>query len=243
MEDYTKKCTKTGKKLLKTLPAQIEAMSTFVDSLAKEPAEVRSMMAAAAEQSRLDGSCNKAMSAILCDVQTHLLKTIDSLQTLERWITLNVPTMEDGGNFGADVQAAALKVVTTQRTELAKLLATLPDYHKDRAAALKDAVTTDQSKVTKSSSSTSKTKGGKADEAGDKVTESSSTDETSTTKAVLADYISFLVMVDTKWYFQFKTIATANLDGLAFVCDVVTKNKEKINKPKGENRGGGGYTY
>ena len=37
---------------------------------------------------------------------------------LERWISMLVPQMEDGNNFGVDVQSAILKVVRAFLDEL-----------------------------------------------------------------------------------------------------------------------------
>eukprot|EP00941_MAST-03F_sp_MAST-3F-sp1_P004491 g4491.t1 len=233
MEDYRKQCKKQGQKELKALPDKVAAAAEFTAKLNKSQKEVRSTMLAAAEKSRVDGSVNEAMAQLLSDVESQLLSTIDSFDTISRWIQLLVPKMEDGGNFGADVQGAALKVVTEARKKLLGHLDELVKYHKDRFAALKDAVSLDKSKKTTTSKSQSKTEGGKAEEAGDKTSTSTSNEETTTEKPVLADAVATLVTVDANWYYHLKLISSANLDSLAFVWDVVTKNIEKIKKPRG----------
>lgn len=244
MEAFSKTSKKAGIKALKDLPELVNAASAFSAQLEKTHEQVHVEAVKAAKKTSVDGSANDMLSKLLVTVQGQLVVTISHLELIMRWIKLNIPTMEDGGNFGADVQGAALKAVVEAHKVLDTHLASLPDYHKDRFAALKDSRKVTQSKVTKTSQSTTSTTGGKAEDAGDKTVKSKSVDTTDTEAAIFEDAFAFVVATDTKWFYKLRSIAVVNLDTLAFVCDVVNKNIQKIKNPRGTgSRGGGQYTY
>jgi hypothetical protein len=78
-----------------------------------------------------------------------------------------------------------------------------------------------------------------------KKTSSTSTKKTETTKSstatpvdVLPDYLSYLVSLDVKWYLYLKDSLRQAADSCLMVKDMVEKNREKIEHPKGGADGG-----
>merc|ERR1712078_406143 len=101
-------------------------------------------------------------NAELCELQTYArgeaAACVLDLRKIERFITLHVPKVEDGNNFGVAIQLEVAKLVKETGKECKSLLDALPAYHKDRAALLEKVfpkTTTETSEAT--SSSTTKT--------------------------------------------------------------------------------------
>merc|ERR1739845_7153 len=61
---------------------------------------------------------------------------MDNIQTLERFISLHVPQMEDGNNFGVTVQLTISKFLDETRENLCKQLEKVPSYYCSRAEAV-----------------------------------------------------------------------------------------------------------
>jgi len=66
-------------------------------------------------------------------VTGHLIELIENVQTLEGWIGLNIPPMEDGNNFGVSVQLQVVKMLEELREVLSKRVDSAVDYYKSRA--------------------------------------------------------------------------------------------------------------
>ncbi|CAM9510092.1 unnamed protein product [Choristocarpus tenellus] len=182
---------------------------------------------------------NKLLSAVR-DETAEALKILKSLMT---WISLKVPKIEDGNNFGVAVQGDVLKVVSEQYDDLLKDMRALPEYHEKRAGAWsKIAKTT--SKETKTSKSSSSEKGGKD---GDVSKQSSSTSEEESSKSASysPDYALQIVDIDTNEYISLHHSLLKARNGLLIAGDMVEKNIEKIMHPKGTNtsRGSGMYAF
>jgi len=61
---------------------------------------------------------------------------VDNIQILERFISLHVPQMEDGNNFGVTVQLTISKFLDETRENLGKQIEKIPSYYCNRAEAL-----------------------------------------------------------------------------------------------------------
>jgi len=186
------------------------------------------------------GQMNELVYAMMGCVKPQLLMTIKDIVTIERFISLNIPVIEAGGNFGASVQASVLEVLKKKRTQLETSWQGLPAYHKERAAAMKECVCPKVEKTSTSCNET-KTEGGKAEDAGEKKTTTKSTESSQSTQAPLRDHILHVVALDQKWFFRLQSLHQETMDVFAFICDLMIKNLEKVKNPRGT--GGKGYTY
>ena len=104
------------------------------------------------------GATTSETNAELCELQTYArgeaAACVLDLRKIERFITLHVPKVEDGNNFGVAIQLEVAKLVKETGKECKGLLDALPAYHKDRAALLEKVVartTTEKSEATSSS--------------------------------------------------------------------------------------------
>lgn len=155
------------------------------------------------------------------------------IQVMERFISLNVPQMEDGNNFGVTVQMTVAKFLQETRESWAKKLDAIPAYYSSRADAV------EKLGLAKTSSSQSKTES-KSDSSGGKDGDASVTE----TKVVKEEKVSngskmgvyrsgHLLALDVQLYGELQSALLMLLDGYATVIDNMEKNKEKITSPKG----------
>ena len=87
-------------------------------------------------------------------------QALNILLALKRWIRVQVPTIEDGNNFGVSVQREVAGAIDELLEPMQKALDKLPGYFEKRASAW-DKIATKISKETKKSNSTAKETGGK----------------------------------------------------------------------------------
>jgi len=87
---------------------------------------------------------------------------IAQLMTMERFVMLTIPKMEDGNNFGVTVQLAALKHMKDERELLSKALEELSKYYSCRADAIEKCKlpTTNSTKTSVQCNSSGESKGG-----------------------------------------------------------------------------------
>ena len=149
-----------------------------------------------------------------------------------------MPKIEDGGNWGVQVQDHVLKLIRESIKAQREVLKQSSDYHEQRATGLQKFVN-DTHKESMTSKSTSTSKGGKeGDEA--KEVESVVTKESTKESTPLADSVDHVAALDAKWYFTAKGWLEDVRDSLAVVCDTVQKNMDKVSDPKQSSGGGGG---
>merc|ERR1711871_1727253 len=130
------------------------------------------------------GATTSETNAELCELQTYArgeaAACVLDLRKIERFITLHVPKVEDGNNFGVAIRLEVAKLVKETGKECKGLLDALPAYHKDRASLLEKVVakTTTETSESKSSSNDEE-KGTEAKNPSKSGTASSSTTKTS----------------------------------------------------------------
>jgi len=185
---------------------------------------------------------SKALTASLEAVD----QTISSSLTMERYILLTIPKMEDGNNFGVTVQLAALKHMKDDREKLDKVLEDLTKYQETRANAMEKCKlpSTNKSKTTSQSTGNAKVKGGEKEG----VTSSSDTKteektvESANQLAEAAFRQQAVWSVDALYYSKAKGAFMSALTSFMTAVDFMEKNKEKISAPKGESGGRAGYS-
>ena len=211
----------------------------ITDNLSQSAADSRANFA----KETAGGALNARMTGLVMTTMDMLVQDIDTLSTISRWITLSIPKIEDGNNFGVDIQMQLAKHVDDQVKVLVAKRDSLSDYYKDRAAAL-EKVLPSVTKKTDSSKKTSSNTGSavKEDAQGETVSTSSGEDESTSTPSVLADSAEYVIQIELKWYYKLKDAAVTSMDILMVVLDAVEKNKEKIDNPRGSSGGGGGFS-
>jgi len=156
---------------------------------------------------------------------------ISLLSKLDLFITLHIPTIEDGGNFGVGVQLDLVKKLGEMKEAANKSTEALLGYENARADALgKLNLPSSTSSVTKSTSAT--TTDGKREE---KEAESSEEKQTSSisTGPAYESRVAAVVAVDTLYYSKANGVLSQTIISLIGVMDFIDKNKGKLTEPKG----------
>lgn len=173
-------------------------------------------------------------------------QVLTALATLEQYIQLTVPKMEDGGNFGVGVQLAALKVMADHVEKLDKNVEELAKYAATRADALEKCKLPGTT-TTKSSTATTNESVGMDAEKGDTTSNSKSqSTEEKTVESVGTAAETLLrkqavVAVDVRFYSKAKATFQAITTAFLVVADFLDKNQVKIENPRG-NGGSRGYS-
>ena len=184
----------------------------------------------------------KALNATSEAVDT----TMTACLTMERYVLLTIPKMEDGNNFGVTVQLAALKQMKDDRERLEKVLEELSKYASSRADALEKCKlnSSSSSKTTTASTSNADTKGG--EKSGVTSSTSSSTEEKTVESANQIAEASFrqqaVWAVDALYYSKARTAFMFALTCYLTAVDFLDKNQEKIAAPKGSTGGRASYS-
>ena len=191
-----------------------------------------------AEKKYASQATKEAVNAELSELQTYArgeaAACVLDLRKIERFITLHVPKVEDGNNFGVAIQMEVLKVVKDVSKECKGLLDGLTNYHKERAEALgKILAKTSTDKSESKSSSNDEEKGSESKTTAKSGTSSSSTTKTSSSPP-LPDSIAHVAQLDVQQRFALIYLLEVVCDAYIVVGDALEKNKTKILKPKGE---------
>jgi len=188
---------------------------------------------------------NEGLVKALTTTLDSLDLVIGQLMTMERFVMLTIPKMEDGNNFGVTVQLAALKHMKDERELLSKALEELSKYYSCRADAIEKCKlpTTNSTKTSVQCNSSGESKGGEKE---GKTTSTETKVEEKTTQvanevAELAFRKQAIVAVDVLFYSKAKTAMETALTAYTTTIDFLDKNKEKIEKPKG-SAGRSGYS-
>jgi len=187
---------------------------------------------------------NVTLSSAIDEYSNTLSNAITLIQTIERFITLHIPQMEDGNNFGVTVQMTISKALKEVKESLVKKLDTIPVYYNSRADLI------DKFGLTKSTVTTTKTvsksdvKGGKdGDEAKESCTEVSEEKSTGIAALDLDGKLNTrfmaLVKADVNYYVNARIGMVECKDSLMMILDNIEKNMEKLQSPKGTSGYGG----
>lgn len=102
MEGYVDRAKAAGEAVLASLPEKVEEAASFYEGFAAAgTADEAEQFAAALD---LDsGGSNAVLDGRVGSLRARLSAQVDQFATLERWLTLLVPTVEDGNNFGVRI--------------------------------------------------------------------------------------------------------------------------------------------
>mmetsp|Transcript_5647 Transcript_5647/g.8183 ORF Transcript_5647/g.8183 Transcript_5647/m.8183 type:complete len:234 (+) Transcript_5647:56-757(+) len=168
---------------------------------------------------------NPVVIAALSASQDAVMQALDDFSNIEDYVTLHVPKMEDGNNFGVTVQLEALKQVQNSAEGLSKSLDELAKYYTARADAM--------DKLQLASENSSETK---KEENDGKETKTTLTKETKMSCGKQEFHrVQAVYAVDTQYYaIARKTLRAVRSAYIANV-DYIIKNFDKIEAPKGSS--------
>ena len=176
---------------------------------------------------------NSDVQALVSVVGDEIAQLLSALQQLQLWIQLQVPKVEDGNNFGVEVQKYAYVHLKESHEKWQKTWDALADYCSARATAVEKL----NMKATSESSTTTtvtSSKGGKDGDEEKSVT-AKVEKQSHTGSQVAADALAAVVELDIKWYVNLVHALEGVRDQYAVTADVIAKNKEKIELPRGKN--------
>jgi len=166
------------------------------------------------------------------------------LEKLDYFITLHIPTIEDGGNFGVGVQLDLVKKLGEFKESANKSMEALLGYQNARAEALgKLNLPSSTLSVTKSTINTitkSSTDGDSSDEKRETKENETREDKNSGSSLsgpVYESKLAAVVAVDTLYFFKASAIVSQNITSFIGVMDFIDKNREKLIEPKGQSGG------
>lgn len=169
------------------------------------------------------------------------------MTALEEYLTLNIPKMEDGNNFGVTVQMSAQTHLTQVQDDLVKDMEDLLKYKATRADALEKCKLPSKSTTSTMTESSSEGKGKTTKDGDQQNQETKSSKETKTTEAGQTESADIILRaeavqaVDITYYGRAKAALRYGLLGYMNVLNFFELNKEKLDKPKGSQGAGGGY--
>jgi hypothetical protein len=189
---------------------------------------------------------NHALSSTLSITVDAVDTVLTQLGCMEQYITLTIPKMEDGNNFGVTVQLTALKHVNDTQDKLAKQLEELLKYSAARADVVekcKSLAPSESKTITTTSAESQGTATGPNKETKVQETVPSSDNKTSTeTKTTVSTIVSSpelafrtqaVTDLDILYYSKAKATMQTCLTGYLAALDFLQKNADKLAAPKG----------
>jgi len=188
LDAHKKQLTAAVQSLMTTsIPAslpRIEGLLTTHFPYASPSAATKAYTDALAQS--IQASANNGGNGPIADaidaVADEVSAAVDAIISIERFIQLSTPKMEDGNNFGVSVQMTVSKELKDIREALGKVTAGFPDYFDKRAGAFEKISNLPSETQSTSESSSSSTGGKEGDEK--KSSSSTSTEKKQSTREV-----------------------------------------------------------
>jgi len=187
---------------------------------------------------------NSSLAETGVNAQIHALTTlvreegaaaIQTLFELQAWLSLMVPHVADGNNFGVEVQEMVLKTIIEKQSGIKEKLGGLDKYFSERADLWGKAIFPCVAKKSQSKGQSKKTGGEK-----DSNESTESEDVAMSFNMVTNDAVVAIAGHDTQQYFHLKTVMQSIWMSYVVVLDQIEKNIEKLEDPRGEIASGGG---
>jgi len=179
---------------------------------------------------------NSALAKSIPIYRNTISQGIANILTLERWLTLHIPVMEDGNNFGVSIQMTVNESMKKKREAWAKRLEDIPTYYSTRAEAVDKLGLPKSTKSETKTQTTTESKGGKdGDESKSNTTVVC--EEKNDAGWLQSNYfrMKHLVSIDVQFYASSYISMIDFLNDYISILDAVEKNKEKLTSPKGSN--------
>lgn len=218
--------------------AKLESLEAAFGSSFPYPSVSAAMTEFSAQDVSADS--NAAVSKAVSTTLDAIASMAQDAQTLESFLHLHIPKMEDGNNFGVTVQLALLKEIGELQEAATKVMDELVGYASARGDALdKLKLPSSSSSVTKSTSVS--TTDGKQEDKTSEVKEEKTSD-CDTSNVGYKTRVAALASVDVLYYNKaqrgFQSLLTKYMATLNFM----DLNKDKLEKPKGSQGSSSGYS-
>ncbi len=174
---------------------------------------------------------NPDLLAALAATEDSLASGLRDFAVLEQYLTLSIPKVEDGNNFGVTIQLQALKQLQDVSEAVFKDLDLLPKYFAARADAM-DKLGLPVKAISESTKVETGTE-----------PKTTSTKEESTKSGGEPPYyrVQAVYAVDAQYYTTCQKAFRALMTSYLACIDFLLKNQAKIDAPKGDD-GGKGFT-
>ncbi|OWZ14487.1 Proteasome activator subunit 1 [Phytophthora megakarya] len=235
MSEYKKTVTTSAAALLSELPQRGAKVQTLVQQHAGErsPSQLRTKFAQNVLAAPAAVGSNGEVQALLAVVGDEVAQLMSALQLLQLWIQLQVPKVEDGNNFGVEVQKYAYVHLKEALEKWQKTWDSVADYSSARATTV-EKLNAKASSETSTTTTVTSSKGGKDGDEEKSVT-AKVEKQSNTGNQAPEDAVAAVVELDIKWYFNLARALEGVRDQYAVTEDIITKNKEKIELPRGKN--------
>lgn len=174
---------------------------------------------------------NKPFKQLKNTVHDKLNNTLTMLQGIVLYLTLLVPKIEDGGNFGVTIQMSLIKQVSEMIKSWNTISKTIQEYHVKREGHV--------TKLMKSKKTSTATVDVKEAAEKDKVGKTVTTTETIAEGEINSEQYETLAAIDVEMYAGLQASVLGVRNNLITLHDFYTKNEKKILKPRGSS--GGSY--
>jgi len=242
MNTYKEATAKTVEALLSSGANDIDKIELSITELFPISEWTKAEEAFEKELSNELRGANSTVAKTIPVLHDTLIQGISNVLAIERWISMNIPIMEDGNNFGVGIQMTINEAMKKKRECWTKKLDAIPSYYSSRADAV------DKLGLPKATKSESKTET-KSDSTGGKDGDQSTTSTTIVKKEENDEgflqsnhfRLKHLVSIDVQFYASARLTMIDFLNDYMTILDALEKNKEKLTAPKGSERGYGGW--
>ena len=244
-DKYSKKAKDKANEVLSSSPTLIDSMEEVLSKLDDSIEKVELKLGQSLKEGAVNNDLNvpSFLSEAVKAARNYTIEVTTNISIMEKMITLNFPVIEDGNNFGVTVQLSILKMLKETREALStKIKAIGASYYDARANAIdklglaKETMTETITKTQgKSESQSSKDNAKETEEKGGETR--SEEKKKSGASAVDSYRMQQLLAIDLQAYVDAKAALVAALDGYCAICDNVSKNKDKLESPKGLSGG------
>ena len=186
MQTFIKEAQKEAGKVLKEGPDKVKAYQALLKELYPPSLSVSAVSSQYSDPTLI--TKNALLEASMSKTLDALNDMTAALVVLEEYVTLNIPQMEDGNNFGVTVQLSAQQHLTQIQDDLVKDMEELLKYKATRADALEKCklpskATTVSTTMSESESKGKTTKEGDQESRDNKSSKESKTTETGQTES------------------------------------------------------------
>lgn len=181
-----------------------------------------------------------ALVIAIPSVREYIATVVTNIRSIEKYISINFPAIEDGNNFGVSVQLTILKMLKESRESLVSEIKKLGvTYYETRANVVDKVGLKNKSVSTTSATSKSDTTSSiEGEKSGSKSSSSTNTEEKESGPSALDSYRMYhLLAVEVQAYFDARNAMSLTIDNYCSVLDNVEKNYEKLSAPKGTSGG------
>ncbi|CAI5703940.1 unnamed protein product [Peronospora effusa] len=235
MSEYSKTVTASGAALLSELSQRVTQVQALVQHhvVERSPSKVRTKFAQLILAAPSAVGSNNEVQSLLSVVTDEIAQIMSAIQLLQCWIQLHVPKVEDGNNFGVEVQKYAFVHLKESLEKWQKIWDSLSDYSSNRATAV-EKLNAKANSETSTTTTVTSSRGGKEGDEEKSVTAKVEKQSNAGSQAA-EDAIAAVVALDVKWYFNLVRALEGVRDQYAVTEDVITKNRDKIELPRGKN--------